>query len=84
MRPAHHLPAAGPLDAGYCGLLRARSSSARHPAPRTHEPDNRPALSAHDRLRGCLKCVIVTAACRGIFPASWAQWLIQRGGLSDA
>jgi hypothetical protein len=46
--------------------------------------DNRAALNLRDRLRGCLKGVIVTAACWGIFPASWAEWLIQRGGLSDA
>lgn len=40
-------------------------------------------LSLHDRLRGRIKCVIVTAACWG-FSASLAEWLIQRGGLSDA
>ena len=41
------------------------------------------APTRRDRLRGCIKGVIVNAACWG-FPASWAQWLIQRGGLRDA
>ena len=41
------------------------------------------ALTRRDRLRGCIKNVIVNAACWG-FPASWAQWLVRRGGLRDA
>ena len=36
-----------------------------------------------DRLRGGIKTAIVAAACRG-FPATWAHWLIVRGGLRDA
>ena len=36
-----------------------------------------------DDLRGGIKRAIVAAACRG-FPATWAHWLIKRGGLRDA
>ena len=41
------------------------------------------AQSKRARLRTTAKRVIVTAACWG-FPASWAHWLIARGGLADA
>lgn len=34
-------------------------------------------------LRGRAKHGIVTAACWG-FPATWARWMIVRGGLGDA
>ena len=55
------------------GHATSASQSRRHEAAPTRQ----------DQLRGCIKCVIVTAACWG-FPASWAQWLIQRGGLCNA
>lgn len=48
-----------------------------------NKTDDADCASGRDRLRAFIKSLIVVAACWG-FPASWACWLIQRGGLRDA
>lgn len=45
--------------------------------------DDANCASGRDRMRASIKRLIVVAACWG-FPASWACWLIERGGLRDA
>ena len=73
--------------------VKAPASGATDPARGT-EQKRRPeydgelkadqaSLWLSDRLRGWTKGVIVWAACWGL-PASWATWLIQRGGLAHA
>lgn len=50
---------------------------------------DRPTLKTYDNcnptlIRTGIKAVIVRMALWGLIPASFATWLIQRGGLKDA
>ena len=66
-------------------ILQLRKQRRRYASePDADQGDDGAAHGLRDRLRGRIKCLIVTAACCWGFPASWAQWLIQRGGFLDA
>jgi hypothetical protein len=80
MRALHNVGAAAP------GPVAPESDNARGQAGVVGDKwiaDNANCASRPERLRAIAKNLIVSAACWG-FPASWAQWLIERGGLTDA
>jgi len=63
--------------------FRGQASSVERDYCDTARTDQTPLLGddCKQALRSGIKRLIVFAACWG-FPAEWAQWLIQRGGLT--
>lgn len=63
--------------------FRGQANSVERDYCGTAPTDQAPSLvgDCTQALRSAVKRLIVLAACWG-FPAEWAQWLIQRGGLT--
>jgi hypothetical protein len=72
---------------GRSGGDRPTPSTSQHRNPTVIDPLSgqlSTAKSSLDSLHSLLKEMIVRVAVWGLMPASFATWVIQRGGLNDA